>query len=72
MDSTDPQRVQFLSDAEFSARKFRLMHTVFPLLSQGSIQLIEMMGSDRRIVEAARTTSGIGGKGEKEDRHLIR
>lgn len=72
MDSTDPQRVQFLSDAEFNARKLRLMGMVFPLLSQGSIQLIEMMGSDRRIVEAARTTSGIGGKGEKEDRHLIR
>lgn len=44
----------------------------FPALSQGYVELIDVMGSDQRIVEAARTTSNVGGKGEADDENLIR
>lgn len=63
---------QMLSDQEFQTRLAALKGKRFPLLSHGGITLIDAMGSDRRVVDAARTTSDVAGKGDADDRNLIR
>ena len=62
----------FLTEETFETVKRALRQTWFDLLSGGYIEFIDVMGSDRRIVEAARTTSNIGAVGDKDDRNLLR
>ncbi len=61
-----------LPKEEFERRKAELLDKRFPLLKHGGVTLVDVMGSDKRIVDAARTTSKIESKGDKEDRNLIR
>ncbi len=63
---------QLLTEEEFQSRLASLKGRRFPLLSKGGLTLVDAMGSDRRIVEAARTTSDITGKGDADDRNLLR
>ena len=42
-----------------------------PVLDQGFVRLVDIMGDDRSIVQAARVSFGAGTKGEKQDRRLI-
>jgi thymidylate synthase (FAD) len=44
----------------------------FPVLDQGFIRVVDYMGSDAAIVQAARVSYGIGTKKIREDRGLIR
>lgn len=62
----------FLTAETVEITKQALRQTKFNLLSGGSIEFVDAMGSDRRVVEAARTTSNIGGAGDKDDRNLLR
>ncbi len=49
-----------------------LIGRVYPVLDKGFVVLLDFMGSDQRIVEAARVSSGGGSKGHPErDRNLI-
>lgn len=43
-----------------------------PVLDRGYIELVDYMGNDTRIAEAARQSTTGASKGEKEDRALIR
>ncbi len=63
---------QLLTDEEFQTRLAELRGKRFPVLSHGGITLMDAMGSDRRIVDAARTTSDLQGKGDADDRNLLR
>ena len=63
---------KMLSQEEFDSRLAALRNKRFSVLSHGGVTLIDAMGSDRRIVEAARTTSDLAGKGDLDDRNLIR
>jgi thymidylate synthase (FAD) len=42
-----------------------------PVLDKGFVRLVDMMGSDLAVVEAARVSYGSGSKGEEKDRKLI-
>ena len=42
------------------------------VLNDGSIELIDYMGSDQRILDAARVSTGSSSKGEDNDKGLIR
>lgn len=57
---------------EFENAVNNLLGVKFPLLSDGSVELIDAMGSDARIVQAARTTSNIDAPSEKDDVNLVR
>lgn len=61
-----------MTEAEFAAAVTELRGVQFPALSQGYVMLVDAMGGDRRVVDAARTTSNVGGKGDTEDVNLIR
>ena len=50
----------------------RLLGTPIPLLHDGFVRLIDYMGSDESIVQAARISYGKGTKKVSEDRKLIR
>lgn len=46
---------------------------IINVLDHGFVELIDYMGSDKHILQAARvSTGGVGSKGDKEDRGLIR
>lgn len=47
------------------------MKKEFPVLDKGFVRLIEFMGGDRGVVQAARVSVGQGLKGEEKDRNLI-
>lgn len=49
-----------------------LFDQTFPVLSNGFIRLIDYMGTDASIVQAARVSYGAGTKAVSEDRALIR
>lgn len=66
------RRAQLLTDEEFADRKAALVGHPFPLLTHGSVTLIDVMGSDRRVVQAARTTSDLAAKTDKDDVNLLR
>lgn len=61
-----------ITDAQFAERLAELKGKRFPLLSHGGVTLIDAMGSDARIVQAARTTSNVQALGKLSDRGLIR
>ncbi len=64
--------MKILNPVEFHAAKGELLGRRFPVLAEGYVEFIDAMGSDARIVEAARTTSNVGGKSDKDDTNLIR
>jgi thymidylate synthase (FAD) len=43
----------------------------YAVLDNGMIRLVEMLGGDNAVVQAARVSFGAGSKGEKKDRLLI-
>ena len=43
-----------------------------PVLNLGHVKLVDMMGSDMSVVRAARVSYGLGSKGEKADRGVLR
>lgn len=49
-----------------------LLHKKFPVLDKGFVCLMDAMGSDHEICEAARTSYGKGTKSVSDDRTLIR
>ena len=48
------------------------LHTAFPLLDHGFVRLVDYMGDDSAIVQAARVSYGAGTKHVSQDRGLIR
>ena len=48
-----------------------LLEKSFPVLDHGFVRLVDYMGSDARIVAAARTSYGAGTKTAREDKKLI-
>lgn len=42
------------------------------VLDKGFVRLVEFMGSDARVVQAARVSFGEGSKGKERDRKLIK
>ena len=48
-----------------------ILHQVFPVLDHGFIRVVDYMGNDSSIVQAARVSYGIGTKKRSEDRGLI-
>lgn len=63
---------KMLTKEEFEAVKASLLDVRFPVLSHGGVTLVDVLGSDRRIVQAARCTSNLAAKTDSEDRNLIR
>ncbi len=49
-----------------------LLDTEYPVLDKGFVRLVDYLGSDERIVQAARVSYGSGTKTFREDRGLIR
>lgn len=63
---------RLLTDDEFFEIRQQLLGQRVPVLSNGGVTLIAADRSERFIVDAARTTSNVKGKGDKEDRGLLR
>ena len=63
---------QLLTETEFNHRLHKIRGKRFPLLAHGGITLINVMGRDQDIVDAARTTSNIEPVTDKDDGNLIR
>ncbi len=55
----------FVEEAE------KILDKEFPVLNKGFIRLVDYMGSDERIVQAARVSYGKGTKSVREDKGLI-
>lgn len=55
----------FVEEAE------KIIDKEFPVLNKGFIRLVDYMGSDERIVQAARVSYGKGTKSVREDKGLI-
>jgi len=49
----------------------KLLDKEFPVLDKGFVRLVDYLGSDQRIVQAARVSYGEGTKSYREDRGLI-
>lgn len=49
-----------------------LLNTTFPVLDEGFIRVVDYMGTDAAIVQAARVSYGAGTKTPSDDRSLIR
>ena|SRR3989344_1947507 len=49
-----------------------ILHRIFPVLDDGFIRVVDYMGGDESIVQAARVSYGIGTKKVSDDRGLIR
>ncbi|MBW2734445.1 MAG: FAD-dependent thymidylate synthase, partial [Deltaproteobacteria bacterium] len=49
-----------------------ILGSVFPVLDDGFVRVVDYMGSDASIVQAARVSYGAGTKKVHEDRGLIR
>jgi len=49
-----------------------VMHTPFPVLDHGFIRVVDYMGDDSAVVQAARVSYGRGTRRSSEDRGLIR
>ena len=50
----------------------KILYDVFPLLDHGFIRIVDYMGNDQAVVQAARVSYGKGTKKVSEDRGLIR
>ncbi|MBB6482315.1 FAD-dependent thymidylate synthase [Spirochaeta isovalerica] len=55
----------FVEEAE------KILDKEFPVLNKGFVRLVDYMGSDERIVQAARVSYGKGTKSVREDKGLI-
>ncbi len=49
----------------------KILDQTFPVLDHGFVRLVDYLGGDLRIVQAARVSYGRGSKGEEKDRELI-
>jgi thymidylate synthase (FAD) len=49
-----------------------ILDVQYPVLDQGFVRLVDYLGSDQRIVQAARVSYGAGTKSFRQDRGLIR
>ncbi len=49
----------------------KILDQTFPVLDHGFVRLVDYLGGDLRIVQAARVSYGKGSKGEEKDRELI-
>jgi thymidylate synthase (FAD) len=61
-----------VSSRPFSVELDDLLGVKFPVLDDGFIRVIDYMGTDASIVQAARVSYGVGTKKVSEDRNLIR
>ena len=66
-----------MSNAERIARPVvpemdELLNVTFPVLDAGHVRLVDYMGGDAAVVQAARVSYGAGTKSVREDRGLIR
>ena len=55
--------------------RYELLHkweSPLPVLDHGFVRLVDVMGDDAAIVQAARASYGNGTKTQREDRDLIR
>ena len=64
--------MELMTLGEFRATVDAMRGQRFPLLTHGGITLIDAMGGDRAIVDAARTTSDISAGDNADDVRLIR
>lgn len=62
----------FYTASQFHSIKESLVGKKFQVLSKGYVTLVDALGGDVRIVEAARTTSQIGSSSSDNDANLIR
>ena len=51
--------------------KEELVGWTIPCLDKGFVRLLDFMGSDSSVVEAARVSYGSPSKGEEQDHHLL-
>ena len=71
------QEIQELkAQAEFTQRDVspgleEVLYEAFPVLDHGFVRVIDYMGNDNAIVQAARVSYGKGTKKRNEDRGLI-
>ena len=49
----------------------KILDQIFPVLDKGFVRLVDYLGSDARIVQAARVSYGEGTKTFREDKGLI-
>jgi len=56
---------------DFSEKGEKILDTEFQVLDKGFVRLVDYMGSDSRIVQAARVSYGEGTKSYREDKGLI-
>jgi thymidylate synthase (FAD) len=61
-----------LNADHYEARKAELRYKCFPVLDKGHVMLIDVMGNDHDIVEAARVSYGQGTRAVSDDRQLLR
>lgn len=75
MQENDIERMREESKAEtvrvVSPEMERILYKKFPMLDHGFIRVIDYMGTDASIVQAARVSYGVGTKKKQEDRGLI-
>ena len=50
----------------------KMLGVVMPVLNHGFVYLVDYMGNDQSIVQAARVSYGAGTKATSDDRGLIR
>lgn len=72
-------KVDFMADRQFEAIERKnvpemdaILGKPFPVLNDGFVRVVDYMGSDETIVQAARVSYGKGTKKVREDRNLIR
>jgi thymidylate synthase (FAD) len=63
-EAKDPRRIEI--DPSDAAKE-----NFIPVLDRGFVRLVDFMGGDMAVVEAARVSFGQGSKGEERDRRLI-
>jgi thymidylate synthase (FAD) len=49
----------------------QMLHEIFPVLDHGFVRVVDYMGDDNSIVQAARVSYGRGTKKAQDDKNLI-
>ena len=70
--SVEPRQVAEALPRTTAPELDAVLGTPFPVLDQGFIRVVDYMGTDSSIVQAARVSYGAGTKRVREDRGLIR
>ena len=65
------QTESFLTHRDISPGLEEVLYKAFPVLDHGFVRVIDYMGTDSAIVQAARVSYGKGTKKNTEDRGLI-